>query len=429
MSPRPHWPNVPRVPAVVRLIGRALGLPVIAVRAYWIQEARSIRTGSSALALGLFATLIAGIVLASAAARLEAVPGLLALIPAAIGMRGAIFGALGSRLSTGILTGQFDRALHRTSFLGRQVEASTILSLTSALQAGVIAWAVSAALGLRTVPLLQLVAISLVGALLSSVVLFVVVIAMARRSAAVGFNLDDAGAPIITATGDLITLPALLLASLVLEVPWLASTTGVVGLILGVVAVVLGIRRDDALIRRVVRESLVVLTVAVTIDVLAGVVVEARAEQQFGSAALLVLIPPFIANCGSLGGMLSSRLASKLHVGQLEPRLLPGKLAILDFSLTTLLAALAFTGVGLAGWLAALIVPGVSPLPLLTTVSVVLLAGLFALPILASAAYAAATVSFRFGFDPDNHGIPVVTATMDLTGVLCLLAAVTLLTI
>ena len=429
MSPRPHWPHVPRVPAIVRLIGHALGLPVTAVRSYWVQEARSIRTGSSALALGLGATLIAGIVLASAEERLESVPGLLALIPAAIGMRGAIFGALGSRLSTGILTGQFDRVLSRRSFLGRQVEASTILSLSTALQAGVIAWAISAALGLRTIPLLELVAVSLVGALLSSLVLFVVVIFMARRSEAVGFNLDDAGAPIITATGDLVTLPALLLATLILEVPWLANTTGAVGLILGVVAVLLGVRQEDDLIRRVVRESLVVLTIAVTIDVLAGVVVEARAEQQFGPAALLVLIPPFIANCGSLGGMLASRLASKLHVGQLEARFLPGKLAILDFSLTTLLATLAFTGVGVAGWLAALIVPGVEPLPVLTTVSVVLLAGLFALPILAWTAYASATVSFRFGFDPDNHGIPIVTATMDLTGVLCLLAAVTLLAI
>jgi cation transporter-like permease len=76
-------------------------------------------------------------------------------------MRGAIFGALGSRLSTGILTGEFDRDLTRRSYLGRQVEASTILSFASRLQAGVIAWAISAALGLATVPLLDLVAISL----------------------------------------------------------------------------------------------------------------------------------------------------------------------------------------------------------------------------------------------------------------------------
>ncbi|MFO7961624.1 MAG: magnesium transporter [Nitriliruptoraceae bacterium] len=427
MSPR--WAPVPRVPRLLKLLGRAIGLPVTTVRAYWAQEARSIRTGSQALALGLGATLVAGIVLASAEARLEAVPGLLALIPAAIGMRGAIFGALGSRLATGILTGEFDRNLSRTSYLGRQVEASTILTLASALQAGAIAWAVSAALGLATIPLLELVAISLLGALLSSIVLFGVVIAMARRSQAVGFNLDDAGAPIITATGDLVTLPALLLATLVLDVAWLATSIGAIGLAAGVVAVIIGLRTEDPLIRRVVRESLIVLTFAVTVDVLAGVVVEARAEQQFSSAALLVLIPPFIANCGSLGGMLSSRLASKLHVGQLDPRLLPGKLAVLDFSLTTLLAALAFSGVGLAGWLAALVVPGVAPLGLPLTLSVVLLAGLFAVPILALTAYAAATLSFRFGFDPDNHGIPIVTATMDLSGVLCLLAAVTLLAI
>lgn len=172
---------------------------------------------------------------------------------------------------------------------------------------------------------------------------------------------------------------------------------------------------------------MVVLTIAVTVDVLAGVVVESRAEAQFHAAALLVLIPPFIANCGSLGGMLASRLASKLHVGLLEPRTLPGKLATLDFSLITLLAALAFTGVGAAGWLAAVLVPAVEPLPLLTTLGVVWLAGLFAVPILALVAYAAATTSFRFGFDPDNHGIPIVTATMDLAGVLCLVAAVTLL--
>jgi mgtE-like transporter len=418
---------LPPAPRALKVLGRVLGIPIAEVRGYWAQESRSIRNGSSALALGLGATLIAGIVLASAEDRLEGIPGLLALIPAAIGMRGAIFGALGSRLATGILTGEFDRRLTRRSYLGRQLEASTILSFASATQAGVIAWAISAAVGLTTVPLLDLVAISLVGGLLSSLVLFGVVIVMARRSDAVGFNLDDVGAPIITATGDLVTLPALLVATLVLEVPALSASLGTVGILVGAAAVVLGVRQREPTIRRVVRESLVVLTIAVTIDVLAGVVVEARAEQQFDAAALLVLIPPFIANCGSLGGMLSSRLASKLHVGQLEPRWVPGKLASLDFSLTALLAFLAFSGVGVAGWLAAVIVPGVEPLPLLTTVGVVLLAGLFALPILSLTAYGSASTSFRFGFDPDNHGIPIVTATMDLTGVLCLLAAVTLL--
>jgi mgtE-like transporter len=416
-----------RVPVPIAALGRVVGMPVHEVRGYWRQESRSIRAGVSALSIGLFATLIAGIVLGSAEEQLEGVPGLLALIPAAIGMRGSIFGALGSRLATGILTGQFTPELARRNYLGRQIEASTILSFTSATQAGVLAWGISVALGLNTVGVLELVAVSLVGGLLSSLVLFFVTIGMARRSNRRGWNMDDVGAPIITATGDLVTLPALLLAALLLRWETVALSLGAVGLALGAALVVAGWRHHEAMIRRIVRESVVVLTIAVTIDVLAGVVVEARAEEQFSAAALLILLPPFIANCGSLGGMLSSRLASQLHVGLLEPRALPGRLAMLDFSLTTLLAMLAFTGVGVMGWLAAWLVPTVTPLALGATVGVTLVAGVLATPILALVAYTAATASFRFGFDPDNHGIPIVTATMDLAGVICLVAAISLL--
>lgn len=416
-----------RVPGPLLAIGRGFGLSVGEVRGYWSQESRSIRAGSTALAIGLGAALIAGIVLGSAEERLTSVQGLLALIPAAIGMRGSIFGALGSRLSTGILTGQFEPDLRRRSYLGRQVEASTLLSVASSAQAGVLAWGVSRALGLPTIEIIDLVAISVIGGLLSSVVLFFVTVGMARRSQSSGWSMDDVSAPVITSTGDLVTLPALLVASFVLEVPLLSATVGYLGLLGGIAAAVLGLRQSEPTIRRVVRESLVVLTIAVTIDVFAGVLVELRAEEQFGAAALLVLLPPFIANCGSLGGMLSSRLASKLHVGSLQPRLLPGKLAALDFSLTGLLAFLAFSGVAVAGWLSASLVPGVDPVSFAATVGVTLLGGLFAFPILALVAYTAATASFRFGFDPDNHSIPVVTAAMDLSGVLCLAAAIAIL--
>ena len=37
--------------------------------------------------------------------------------------------------------------------------------------------------------------------------------------------------------------------------------------------------------------------------------------------------------------------------------------------------------------------------------------------------YYAAVVAYRFGFDPDNHTIPVVTSGMDLLGVICLVVA------
>jgi cation transporter-like permease len=34
--------------------------------------------------------------------------------------------------------------------------------------------------------------------------------------------------------------------------------------------------------------------------------------------------------------------------------------------------------------------------------------------------------TYRFGFDPDNHGIPIVTSVMDLAGTLCLVFTIVL---
>jgi len=53
-----------------------------------------------ALLVSLVATVLAGLVLASAQYRFADLPGLLLLVPAAIAQRGNVFGAMGSRLGT-----------------------------------------------------------------------------------------------------------------------------------------------------------------------------------------------------------------------------------------------------------------------------------------------------------------------------------------
>jgi mgtE-like transporter len=56
-----------------------------------------------------------------------------------------------------------------------------------------------------------------------------------------------------------------------------------------------------------------------------------------------------------------------------------------------------------------------------------LLGGLFAVPFVIGVAYLGSVATFRFGLDPDNHGIPIVTSTMDLIGAFALVAALILL--
>jgi mgtE-like transporter len=54
---------------------------------------------------------------------------------------------------------------------------------------------------------------------------------------------------------------------------------------------------------------------------------------------------------------------------------------------------------------------------------VALLGGFLAMLLAALIGYYAAVFSYRFGFDPDNHTIPIVTSGMDLMGVICLVIA------
>src|SRR3954451_23734422 len=100
------------------------------VYGYLTEEKETLRQGFAALFLSSTGELVAGIVLAGIAGTLDELVGLAVLIPAAIGMRGAIFGAMGSRLSTSIQTGLFSFSLRR-GVLAENVRAAAVLSLVS----------------------------------------------------------------------------------------------------------------------------------------------------------------------------------------------------------------------------------------------------------------------------------------------------------
>ncbi len=413
-------------PRALRLLGRALGLTVSEVGAYWFQERVSIRRGLAALLVAAFTGMVAGLVLGGATETLEALPGLLLLVPAAIDMRGNIYGALASRLSTAIHIGEYERELRWRGFLGRQVEATSLLTVGTSVVIAAVAWLFAAALGLPTIPIWDLVVIATVGGVLSSVFLLVLTVALSRFAQARDWNMDDVAAPTITVAGDVLTVPALLLATLLVRDRGATATVlGIVLALLGIVALVVGWQRRNDIVRRIVRESAPTLAVAVGVGTLAGTILESRVEDLIGAPWLLVLIPPFVATCGSLGGMLSSRLASKLHLGAIEPRWVPGAAALLDGSLTFLFGTFAFTALGVTTWAASLAF-GFAPPAALVVIANALLAGVLSIFLLVAVAYTTAAASYRFGLDPDNEGIPIVTSAMDLLGLLTLVGIVSL---
>lgn len=396
--------------------------------AYWRSEQRTLRQGFVALLISSGGDLLAGLALASMSNRLALLPGLLVLIPAAIGMRGNIFGALGSRLGTGIHAGLFDVSKRRRDFLPQNVYASFVLTLATSLFLGVVARIASAAFGYRSISMWDFVVISILGGVLGSVVVGSATVAVSILSYRRGWDLDSVSAPIVTAIGDTCTLPALWAASFLVVRPGAGTGSHVVTLVVGIVAgaiclvaIARGLLTDLALARRIIRESMVVLFVAGAIDILAGTAIESRAQDFFlRFPALLVLLPAFLEDTGALGGILSSRLGSKLHMGVIEPRRLPQPLAMLDASLNFLFAISVFTLVALSAQVISVATGQRSP-GVVDMLLVSLFAGFLATIISSAIAYYGAVASYRFGWDPDNFGIPLVTSLMDLAGTLCLI--------
>ena len=75
--------------------------------------------------------------------------------------------------------------------------------------------------------------------------------------------------------------------------------------------------RDLPILRRIVIESLPILVLAGAVDVLAGLTIEKRFESFLIFPALLVLVPAFLEDSGSLGAILAARISTKLHLGTL----------------------------------------------------------------------------------------------------------------
>jgi len=179
-------------------------------------------------------------------------------------------------------------------------------------------------------------------------------------------------------------------------------------------------------LRRIAPRSLPLLLVAGLSVVVAGPPIGKRLKSFIAFPALLVLIPPFLEDTGALGGILSSRIGTKLHLGVINPGGVPDREALDDFVLTFLYAIPVFLLVAVSSEVAASVADLASP-GVAQMVGASLLGGLIATCFVVLIAYYGGIAAVRLGLDPDNHGIPLVTSSMDLVGAFSLIIALVLL--
>ncbi|MDE0927865.1 MAG: magnesium transporter [Acidimicrobiales bacterium] len=378
----------------------------------------------AALSLGVIAATFGGLVLASADQTLANLPGLLMLIPGAIALRGNIFGAMGSRLGTSVHTGTFRLNFRRDGVVGQNLLAAVVLSFALSVALAVMGRGAANIFGVApTLSLADFIVVSTVGGVLASVLVGAVTVALVAGSVRFGWDLDNVTSPLVTALGDLITVPALVLAAGLIGMTTLVNTLAVVLVFVTVLGLLAVAKFGQVELKLMVSQSASILLLAAFIDLLAGVTVEKRLDELLSVKAVLIMLPAFLATAGALGGILSSRLSTQFHLGLDDASPIPSRASLRDIRSVVALAAPIFVAVAVAAHVLASLASQTSP-GLGQLMLVALLGGGLATVLVVLVAYYTTMSAFRFGLDPDTFGIPMVTSTLDLVGASALILAI-----
>ena len=225
----------------------------------------------------------------------------------------------------------------------------------------------SDAFGQPSMSLGDLAVVSVFGGLLSSVLVLLITVALSGLSYRLRWDLDAVSTPMVTALGDMTTIPSLFLATALLGH---GAATGALAVAAIGVAAVVGVRgflARDRRVRRILIEMAATIAVTPVLDVAAGGLQEARLPELTLVPVLLALIPPFVSQAGALGGIFSSRISSKLQVGVITARGRPGAPAVVDAGITVVLSIAVFLAIGAIAWVlgAATGLPGMPSAPAL----------------------------------------------------------------
>jgi len=416
----------PETGSRVQRFGTRLALHKVQPRQAWAVLGPSLSgVGQSLTALGINSatSLVAGAMLGSVTGTFEKYPGVLVMVPAAIGLRGNVFSSLGSRVSTAIHTGEYQSSLRPGSVVGDNAATSIVQTLLLAWILAAIAAAVAVAFGLTDVSLLDLVTISVLGGVGASVVVLTATVVLVWVAVRYEWDLDNLVAPVVSTLGDVVTVPALWLATFALGHGTLGTIGQIAVAVSSAAVAIWGVLKGRPRVKRILAESLPILAVAGALSTLAGVMLEHQLSTFVALPALLVLQPAFVSSAGALGGLMAASLSTSLHLGTVAPTRVPSlsvrhdmyRIAVLS------LAVYAFNGVG-AHFVASVLgqnSPGVGSM-----VAASMLGGCIAVAFVLLVAYYGALAAHQLRVDPDTYGIPIVTSSVDFAGTLVLIAAV-----
>lgn len=395
-----------------------------ALTEFFIEHNQVIKEGLIALLICAVGDLIAGIVLGKMTFFLEAFPGLLVVIPGAIGMRGNIFGSFASRLSTSLHIGLIAPHFEFSEDLDNNIFASFVLTLVLSIFLGIVAKLFCILLHYESIALMDFILICTIAGLISNLIMLPITMLISFKSFENGWDPDNITSPIIAGFGDLFTLPAIIASIFVLQALNVNLMIKNIVFVILVIVILVGFihcyRLSDET-KTILKQSTPTLLLCSFLGGSAGGILNSSVETLLTNPSLLTLIPLFSGECGSLISILGARLSSGLHSGLVEPLSRPTGIALHNFGICYILAIIVFPLIGILAE-ASTISVGTIGVGFDKIIPISTLSGLILVSIMIFVVYYISITSYNNNLDPDNIVIPISTSVTDSISSLILIS-------
>ena len=377
-----------------------------------------------ALLICAIGDLCAGLILGKMTFFLETFPGLLVIIPGAIGMRGNIFGSFASRLSTNLHIGILSPKFKFTENLNYNIFAAFVLTMVLSLFLAIIAKFLCIILNQPSIDLIDFILICVIAGIISNLVMLPITMLVSFKSFKNGWDPDNITSPIIAAFGDLFTLPAIILSTIILhaiDFNIIFKNILTLVIIISIIISFIYCYRLSYETNTILRQSTPVLLLCSFLGGAAGGILNTAVETLLTNPSLLTLLPLFSGECGSLISILGARLSSALHSGLVEPFKKPDSEAVNNFIISFILAIIVFPLIGFlaesSSYALAVVGVGFDKIIGISTIS-----GIILVAIMVVIVYYVSVTSYNNNLDPDNIVIPISTSITDSISSLILIS-------
>ena len=394
---------------------------------FFVRNRSALVLGLTALVIAGTADLFAGFFMVSMEEYIMAIPGMMVLIYAAIGMRGNIFGAMGSRFGTAMHLGTFTMSLKKGSVLRSNIESALALTLIMSILMAIFGWIIVFLIFGDSYDFLKFIFISTFGGLLAGIIVMFVNLAIVHIGSKRNWDVDNITAPLIAAAGDVVTVPMIFLSTIIaVNVDDIITQVAAVVLIVFTVIFTLRIvlrkskrKRKINEAKRIIVQSLPVLVACVFLELIAGMIIESERDKIVDYAVLLLMLTAFLNEGNALSGMLTSRLGSMLHIGTLPRQKYPPREAGENFLLMYIMAVITFVYIMTVAYVCQPDNVSYTVLLMITMIS-----GMIITTVINFLSYYVALAALKFNLDPDDHCIPITSAIMDVVSTVVLMSVI-----